>query len=272
MHGLDHVSGQLANVIVDLLDPSASRPQDRVAVLQDRQYHFSSRVKAGKFLTPASFNASITLMIVPKEAFLSACSASVDLRGSGKSRTAPSSSSTLVARPSSLISSLSLMLTIAWSSSAGGFCAVFDSGKLIWTSGWSFLNDVETTKKIRRMIRISTSETMIMRGARRFRTAKFMCSDVPRVSGYRCRNRYLRGGRYVCRPELARGAAVIAFVNQLNHQRFHLHRHHFYFSRKIAEPDQRRHGNRKSENGCIQRFGDAKRNLAGIRCAGAQSK
>src|SRR6058998_3862441 len=88
MHGLDHVSGQLANVIVDLLDPSASRPQDRVAVLQDRQYHFSSRVKAGKFLTPASFNASITLMIVPKEDFLSACSASVDLRASGKSRTA----------------------------------------------------------------------------------------------------------------------------------------------------------------------------------------
>jgi hypothetical protein len=33
---------------------------------------------------------------------------------------------------------------------------------------------VETTKKINRMMRISTSETMIIRGARRFRTAKFM--------------------------------------------------------------------------------------------------
>src|SRR5436309_11986117 len=251
VHRLHHVRRQLPNAIVDFLDPFAFCPKDWVTVLQNRQDHFSSRVKAGKFLTPASFNASITLMIVPKEAFLSACSASVDLRGSGKSRTAPSNSSTVTARPSSLISSLSLMLTIAWSSSAGRFCAVFDSGKLIWTSGWSFLNDVETTKKIRRMIRISTSETMIMRGARRFRTAKFMCSDVPRVSGNRRRNRYLRGGRYACRPKLARGAAVIAFVNQLDHQRFHLHRHHFYFSRKIAEPDQRWHGNRQTENGCV---------------------
>src|SRR6266699_6541093 len=131
VHRLDHVSNQRLNVIVDLLDPFAFRPQDRVAVLQDRQYHFSSRVKAGKFLTPASFNASITLMIVPKEAFLSACSASVDLRASLRPRTAPSSSSTLVARPSSLISSLSLMITIAWSCSAGSFFAVLDSGRLI---------------------------------------------------------------------------------------------------------------------------------------------
>src|SRR5437899_5128120 len=73
------------------------------------------------------------------------------------------------------------MLTITCSSSAGSFFAVLDSGKLIWTSGWSFLNVVETTKKISRMIRISTSEMMIMRGARRFRTAKFMASDAPRV-------------------------------------------------------------------------------------------
>src|SRR5882672_7402711 len=135
MHRLDHVSGQLANVSVDLLDPFAFHPQDRVAVLRDRQDHFSSRVKAGRFLTPASFNASITLMIVPKEAFLSACSARVDLRVSGKPRTAPSRSSTFTALPSSLISSFSLMLTMTWSSSLGRFCAVFDSGKLIWTSG-----------------------------------------------------------------------------------------------------------------------------------------
>src|SRR5438132_3747967 len=111
VHRLDHVSNQRPNVIVDVLDPFAFRPQDRIAVLQDRQYHFSSRVKAGKFLTPASFNASITSMIVPKEAFLSACNASVDLRASGRLRTAPSSSSTATARPSSLISSFCSILT-----------------------------------------------------------------------------------------------------------------------------------------------------------------
>src|SRR6266480_6358236 len=105
MHRLDHVCRQLANPIVYVLDRFAFGPQDRVAVLQDWQDHFSSLVNAGKFLTPASFNASITLMIVPKEAFLSACSARVDLRASGRARTAPSSSSTPIARPSSLISS-----------------------------------------------------------------------------------------------------------------------------------------------------------------------
>jgi hypothetical protein len=35
---------------------------------------------------------------------------------------------------------------------------------------------VETTKKIRRMVRISTSETIMIEGARRFRTAKFISS------------------------------------------------------------------------------------------------
>src|SRR5207244_881233 len=102
VHRRDHVRREFPNAIVDLLDPSPFRSQDRVAVLQDWQDHFASRVKAGSFF------------------------------------------------------------------------AVLDSGKLIWTSGWSFLNVVETTKKISRMIRISTSETIIMRGARRFRTAKFM--------------------------------------------------------------------------------------------------
>src|SRR5438045_556762 len=105
MHCLDHVCGQLANVIVYLLDLLALPPQYRIAVFQDRPDHFPSFIKVGKFLTPASFNASITLMIVPKEAFLSACSASVDFRASGKPRTAPSSSSTPTARPSSLTSS-----------------------------------------------------------------------------------------------------------------------------------------------------------------------
>src|SRR2546428_539694 len=83
---------------LDFLDPFTFGPQDRVAILQDRQDHSpSSRVNAGKFFTPANFNASITLMIVPNDAFLSACSASVDLRCSGKPRTAASSSSTFMA-------------------------------------------------------------------------------------------------------------------------------------------------------------------------------
>src|SRR6266480_7141631 len=131
MHRLKHVRRQLPNAIVDFLDPFALCPKDRVAILQDRQDHFSSRVNAGKFLTPASFSASITLMIAPNEAFLSACSASVDFRPSGKSRTALSSVSTLVARPSSLMSSFSSTLLIACSSSAGSFFAVLDSGRLI---------------------------------------------------------------------------------------------------------------------------------------------
>src|SRR5262249_18496075 len=105
VHCFDHVCSQFANPIIYVLDRFAFRPQDRVAVLQDRQNHFSSRVNAGKFLTPASFNASMTLIIVPKDAFLSAWSASVDLRVSGRFRTAPSSSSTPMVRPSSLISS-----------------------------------------------------------------------------------------------------------------------------------------------------------------------
>src|SRR5262249_27888149 len=98
VHRLDHIGCQLANSLIDSLDPFTFGAQNRGAVLQDRQDHCpSSRVNAGKFLTPASFNASITLMIVPNDAFLSACNASVDLRSSGKSRTAASSSSTLMA-------------------------------------------------------------------------------------------------------------------------------------------------------------------------------
>src|SRR6266403_4859619 len=164
------------------------------------------------------------------------------------------------------------MLTIACSSSPGRFCAVLDSGRLICTSGWSFLKVVETTKKMSKMIRISTSETMIMRGARRFRTAKFMCSDAPCLSRYRRWNRYVYTGRRFCPFKFARRAAVIQFINQLDDQRFHLHRHHFYLSRKIGEPDQRRHGDRKPENGGIQCFGNAERDLTSVRCAPAQSE
>jgi len=62
-------------------------------------------------------------MMVPKEAFLSACSASVDLRASGKSRTAVSSSSTPIARPSSFNLVVLIDVTITCSSSAGSFFA-----------------------------------------------------------------------------------------------------------------------------------------------------
>src|SRR5437870_1246305 len=69
-------------------------------------------------------------------------------------------------------------MTTACSSSACALVAVFDSSKLIFTSGWSFLNVVETTKKIRRIVRISTSDTMMMEGARRLRTANFTDVDL----------------------------------------------------------------------------------------------
>src|SRR5215510_13805751 len=100
------------------------------------------------------------------------------------------------------------------------------------------------------MIRISTSETMMMTGARRFRTEKFMRS-ASRAS--RDRGRNLR-----CLV-FAVSAPVIAFVDQLDDERLHLHRHHFYFPRKISEPDQRRHGDRESEHRCVQRFSDPER-------------
>src|SRR5205814_5748341 len=178
MHGFDHVLGEFANPVVNFLDPVPLRPEHRVAILHDRQLHRSPRVNAGRFFTPASFNASITLTMVPKDAFLSACSASDVRRVSGKFFTALSKSSTAIVFPSSLISSFSLTVRSACSSSAGALVAVFDSGKLICTSGWSFLNVVETTKKISRIVRMSTSETIMIEGARRFRTAKFILSRL----------------------------------------------------------------------------------------------
>src|SRR6266513_877135 len=50
--------------------------------------------------------------------------------------------------PSRRTSSFSLTLTTACSNSDDALVAVFASGKLICTSGWSRLNVVETTKKI----------------------------------------------------------------------------------------------------------------------------
>src|SRR5437016_14625043 len=98
------------------------------------------------------------------------------------------------------------------------------------------------------MMRISTSETMMMTGARRFRTEKFM-RNASRASRD-------GGGDLRCLV-FARTAAVVAFVDQLDYERFHLDRHHFHFSGKISEPDQCRHRDRKSEHCCVQCFGDA---------------
>src|SRR5215510_1264254 len=98
-------------------------------------------------------------------------------------------------------------------------------------------------------MRISTSETMMMMGARRFRTEKFM-QNASRASR--------DGGRELRCLMLAAGAAVIAFVDQLDDQCLHLHRHHFYFSGEISEPDQSRHRYGKAENSCVQCFSNAK--------------
>ena len=82
----------------------------------------------------------------------------------------------------------------------------------------------------------------MMTGARRFRTEKFM-RNASRASRD-------RSGDLRC-VVFARSAAVVAFVDQLDYERFHLHRHHFHFSGKIGEPDQCRHSDGKSEDGCV---------------------
>src|SRR6266849_10503576 len=125
---------------------------------------------------------------------------------------------------------------MAWSSSAGTFFAVFDSGRLICTSGWSRLKVVETTKKISRMVKISTSETMMMDGARRLRTANFIGRDLDLALRHR-RGRgrdWLRWGhwlsrRYLLRPRLRRQAPVITFGKKIGHERFHFDGEHFHF-------------------------------------------
>src|SRR5215470_17665800 len=98
------------------------------------------------------------------------------------------------------------------------------------------------------MIRISTSETMMITGARRFLTEKFM-RNASRASR--------DGGRNLRCLVFARSASVIAFVDQLDDERLHLYRHHFYFSGKVGEPDQCRYRDRKAEHCCVQCFSDA---------------
>src|SRR5690348_15352473 len=111
------------------------------------------------------------------------------------------------------------------------------------------------------MMRISTSETIMITGARRFRTAKFM-----RMAWRESRD----GGRNLCRLMLARRPAVVTFVDQFDDERFHLDRHHLYLPGKVGKPDQRWHRNRKSKHCSVQCFSNPERNLTGVRRAGAQ--
>src|SRR5436309_4099696 len=107
MHRLEHVFRKSANLVVHFVDSFPFRAQNRVPIFPDRQLHFPSRVNAGRFFTPASFNASITLIIVPNDDFLSACKARVARRVAGKLRTEVSNSSSPITWPSSRTSSFS---------------------------------------------------------------------------------------------------------------------------------------------------------------------
>src|ERR1043166_6295896 len=98
-----------------------------------------------------------------------------------------------------------------------------------------------------RMMRISTSDTMMMSGARRFRTAKFIASTAERGLADRRRNRRRRRRWQFRRHKFARGATVITLVQQFDHEGFHLHRHRFHFSRKIAEADESWHRDGKTD-------------------------
>src|ERR1043166_6612060 len=104
------------------------------------------------------------------------------------------------------------------------------------------------------MVRISTSETIMMEGARRLRTAKFMSAP----SGAK----YLGSGRHSHRVScFLRAATEVALSDQFHHQRLHFHRHHLDLFREIAESDEGGHGDGKAEDGRIQRFGNAERDL-----------
>src|SRR5947209_20117235 len=109
------------------------------------------------------------------------------------------------------------------------------------------------------MMRISTNETIMMVGALRLRTMKFMAWDAPRVSHDWRRRRPWRRRRRFCRHHFAGRAPIVAFADQLDDQRFHFHRHHFHLLREITEGDQSRHRDRKSKDGGIECFGNAKR-------------
>src|SRR5437764_7569285 len=95
-----------------------------------------------------------------------------------------------------------------------------------------------------RIMRISTSETIMMEGARRLRTAKFMSA--------RSGCKYLGAGSHSHRGRFFLWAAAeITFPDQFHHQRFHFHRHHLDLFWKIAEGDEGGYGDGKPEDGRI---------------------
>src|SRR5438105_2422662 len=117
------------------------------------------------------------------------------------------------------------------------------------------------------MVRISTSETIMIEGARRFLTANFMFPDRF-ASRYGSARR--RGGPRRRQPTLH--ASVIKFREKIGHEGFHLDREHFHLLRKVNESDQTRYGNAQSENRRAQRLGDAQRYLFGVGRTGAQAE
>ena len=85
-HGLDHVRGQFADVCVDRFNRvllSRAGPGRRNHGWA-ASFLAAGSVKAGRFVTPASFSASMTLMMIPNEAFSSAFKTNVLLRSAGR--------------------------------------------------------------------------------------------------------------------------------------------------------------------------------------------
>src|SRR3979411_2699404 len=118
------------------------------------------------------------------------------------------------------------------------------------------------------MVRISTSETIMMEGARRFLTANFM-ARARTGSRDRCARRH---HRRFWRGGLPGDAAVIEFGEQISHERFHFYRQHFHLLGKINECDQTRHGNAEAEDGGAEGFRYSERDSFCVGCARTQTE
>ena len=105
---------------------------------------------------------------------MSACSASVDLRVSGRLRHGAFES--VHTHGSSIEFDLVILIDAHDSvfKLRGLFLCCFGFRQINLNFRLVFLKSCRNDKKISRMMRISTSETMIMTGALRFRTANFM--------------------------------------------------------------------------------------------------
>ncbi len=227
------------------------RPQNRVAVFYDRQSHFSPCVKAGRFFTPASFNASITLMIVPNEAFLSACKASADLRVGGKSRTDGLQlfrADHLAVEPDFVVLAHAHDGVLELSCRVGRrfrFRKIDLNFRLIFFESG---RDDEENQKNRQDIderndddggrppfpdcdfHGKTTGEWFTRQALGLARAKSFSGAAPLL---RCRN-----------------APVITLRDEVGDERLHFHRHHFNFFREIAERDQSRAPRSRDQRSC----------------------